>query len=308
MKKHNAFTMLELVFVIVIIGIIGKFGLEFMTQAYTSYLTSSVNNRLQSNSASAIEFIAKRLQYRIRNSVITRKPSVAPFIITRIDDQNNDDNNTLIEWIGMDIDGFRGDSQPSWSGIIDVNHTNHAANILISPGTNTTSIDQNISALSNTAIGTMNYALYFIGSNNDINGYGWNGAITNQQQVMHEITRVAGFTDRFTSNIPANDFTNTDVYEYYQLAWTAYAIRHEDTDGDPNNIPDALALYYNYQPWDGDTYLDVTTNRALIMENVSTFRFAAIGSMIKIQVCTEDANLNIADGGGYSVCKEKVIY
>jgi len=42
MKTRAAFTMIELIFVIVVMGIIGKFGVEFLAQAYKSFIFSSV--------------------------------------------------------------------------------------------------------------------------------------------------------------------------------------------------------------------------------------------------------------------------
>ena len=73
MKTRSAFTMIELIFVIVVMGIIGKFGVEFLAQAYKSFIFSNVNNTLHSKSASAVEFIASRLQYRIKDSLIMRQ-------------------------------------------------------------------------------------------------------------------------------------------------------------------------------------------------------------------------------------------
>ena len=70
MSFRNAFTMIELIFVIVIMGILGKFGTEFLIQTYNNFIFTKVNNTLQSNSAQTIEFIASRLQHRIKDSVI----------------------------------------------------------------------------------------------------------------------------------------------------------------------------------------------------------------------------------------------
>jgi len=307
MKKHNAFTMLELVFVIVIIGIIGKFGVEFMTQAYQNYMSSNINNRLQADSASAVEFIAKRLQYRIKNSAIARNPN-PPTTFTSI--QNGAQANTVIEWIGSDIDGFRGTDRPYWSGIIDVRHNSRGTNMLISPDMNQSLETNLILALSYGTNNIDNAALYFIGSGGNTNQFYWRNApaapIATQTQAMHPIN--SANNEQFTSGTGAIDFIGIEIYEYYKLAWTAYAISHTDSDADGNL--DLLTLHYNYQPWQGDTYLfqvdGVTaTNSAIIMQNVTTFRFAAIGSMIKIQVCVGS---DILQAGDYSICKEKAIY
>ena len=297
--RRLAFTMLELVFVIVIMGILGKFGVEFLIQAYNNFIFSSINNTLQAQSSLALESVAAKLQYRIKDSVIARD-SANPnhpdnFIAIGSAGGNKLD---ILEWVGSDIDGYRGDSRPNWSGIIDLNAS--SATILNSPETNTTAIDNLINVLSYTNSGIANAALYFIGSDNDIlNGYGWDGvALTDHNtSVMHRID-VGGNPDEFQSSIGA-DFSGFDVYEYYQLAWTAYAVGITDYTAGRGT----LTLFYDYQPWEGDQYDDDATKSEIIMENVSTFRFKSDGSVIKIQVCV---NSDVVED--YSLCKEKTIF
>ena len=48
MKKHTAFTMIELVMVIVVFGIIASIGAEIIASLYTNYLRTRAINRLQS--------------------------------------------------------------------------------------------------------------------------------------------------------------------------------------------------------------------------------------------------------------------
>jgi prepilin-type N-terminal cleavage/methylation domain-containing protein len=72
-KNRKAFTMIELIFVIVIMAILAKFGVEFVAQSYSSFINSQINNELQSNSATAVEFVATRLQHRIKPSAIARE-------------------------------------------------------------------------------------------------------------------------------------------------------------------------------------------------------------------------------------------
>ncbi|PHS57660.1 MAG: protein containing prepilin-type N- cleavage/methylation domain protein [Sulfurimonas sp.] len=311
MKKHNAFTMIELVFVIVIMGIIGKFGLEFIAQAYNNYLFSSINNTLQSNSATALEFISARLQNRIKYSTIDRNTS----------NPNNANNYnaiqvgggvdyTMLEWVATDMDGFRGNSLdteavnfPNWSGIIDVNNTAAGISLLISPKTNTTKINNLIQILSNSNSDINDSALYFIGSDQDIDAYGWDGVpIANQNSVMHPIISTAQ-VNQFAPLV--GTWAGVDVYEYYKLSWTANAVRFIDNPDYAISRRGSLWFYYDYRPWLGEQWSDATTKSALIMQNVTTFRFVAIGSMIKIQVCVGSDFIAAED---YSICKEKTIY
>jgi len=312
--RRFAFTMIELVFVIVIMGIIGKFGVEFLAQAYKNFIFSNVNNELQANSEMAVELIASRLQFRIKDSVIGRRSDdftkfEAPANITAPLIPEDYD---ILEWVGSDIDGFRGDSLPYWSGIIDLDPSKIlGSNTLISPETNTTALNTLIDILSNGGSGIDNAALYFIGSDSNVKtGYGWDGnvsGITDQNATMHPINSVLGQPTQFTTGNGVN-FAGVDVYEYYQLAWTAYAVGISDWNATGNETGN-LMLYYDYQPWNGDTYLTKadgnTTKSALLMENVSTFRYNAVGSIIKIQVCTKSLLIQNEE---YSLCKEKTVF
>lgn len=290
--RRAAFTLLELVFVIVIMGILAKFGVELLSQAYTSFIFSSVDNKLQSQSAAAVETIASRLQYRIKDSVIAREADDDFFGLAGY----SDDNATILEWVANDIDGFRGNTAvlPHWSGIVDIDLS--SSTTLVSPGTDTVELNTLIGVLSGGGSGIDDAAIYFVGSDSDINNYGWNGAALadHNTSVMHPIDDVAGQPNQFVSGIAGVDFSNVDVYEYYQLAWTANAVVHTPADGN-------LTLYYDYQPWEGESYTDGKS--AVIMEDVDTFRFRAVGSIIKIQVCVKTDLVE-----DYSLCKEKTVF
>ena len=81
------------------------------------------------------------------------------------------------------------------------------------------------------------------------------------------------------------------------------SMQNNDSDGN-------LTLYYNYRPWEGDTYLQrtdgSTPDHAVIMQDVDTFQYKAVGDLIKVQLCVKDGN--ISSDGGYSICKEKTIF
>lgn len=298
--RKSAFTLLELIFVIVVIGILSKYGVELLSQAYKSFIFSSVNNALQANSAAAVESIASRLQYRIKDSVIAKQIGGNYQALA----SNTDLTAPILEWVGADIDGFRGNvgTLPHWSGIIDLDLSSQ--NLLVSPETNTTALNDLIDILSPSATTINDAALYFIGSDSDIQtSYGWSGALTTQNGAMHPI-RSNGAINRFVpingQTGTDNNFSGVDVYEYYQLAWTAYAVGITDYNATGNGTG-TLTLWYDYQPWRGDIYTDGTPVK--LMDNVSTFRFRAAGSIIKIEVCV---NSDLMED--YSLCKEKTIF
>ena len=294
--NRKAFTMLELVFVIVIMGIIGKFGVEFIAQAYKSFIFSKINNELQANSASAVEFIAKRLEYRIKNSTITRNLGAGTWTALV---SSNDENATVLEWIGVDVDGFRGTTTPNWSGVIDLNDSNGTT--LVSPATNTANVNTLINVLSYTNSSIANAALYFMNQSYIIGDWGYSGNIADQNDTIHPIINSGIDTKWFLPDTGANNFSGKDVFEYYQLAWSAYAVVLEDYNT-TTNIGN-LVLYYDYQPWEGESYA-TNGKSATIMENINSFRFRPVGSLIKIQVCAKSDLTNEE----YAICKEKTIY
>lgn len=314
MKKHNGFTLLELVFVIIIIGFLGKYGVELLMQSYKSFIFANVNNTLQSNSASAVEFIASRLQYRIKGSEIART-DVNTSTFDPVADVNVSKTYVVLEWVAADMESFRGTTAPYWSGILDIQAGN--ADLLTSPQTDRTQVDTIIKKLSHGTSTFNDAALYFIGKPYDITtGFGWDNnattltnIINTQKGAMLPLQGVGGVSD-FNSSTGI-DFSGIDMYEYYQLAWTANAIVLDPTTYDAVNKTFDLVFYYNYQPWKGDKFSDTGKNiqHMTIMKNISTFQFMKIGALMKIQVCAKSTLLRDTNNGeAYSLCKEKTVF
>lgn len=80
--------------------------------------------------------------------------------------------------------------------------------------------------------------------------------------------------------------------------------RIQAVGGMENSRQGTLTLYYDYQPWKGETYQNGKSQ--IIMEDVDTFRFRSVGDLIKVQLCV--TNSNISSEGGYSICKEKTVF
>ena len=73
MKK--AFTLIELMMVIVIMGIISYAGVEITLNIYRNYLQSRAINTLEMQTELVLEQIAKRLSIRFRGSTIVKRPA-----------------------------------------------------------------------------------------------------------------------------------------------------------------------------------------------------------------------------------------
>ncbi|MCJ7765597.1 MAG: prepilin-type N-terminal cleavage/methylation domain-containing protein [Thiovulaceae bacterium] len=284
---RKGFTLIELIFVIVIFGILSKFGADILYKIYENYIYSNTFNRLENQSEAAVKQIANRLQYRIKDSTIARDTITS----TNIEPiGSNTGNENVLEWIGTDIDGWQGTSStaPDWSGFIDLAASSSAT--LNSPGTSITDPDLGI---------------FFIGSNVDLNSsaFGWDGTniktsttLTHADIAIHPVDFTG--TSISSAMTTATDFNNSDVYEYYQLSRSAYAVSLD-------TATKKLWFYYDYQPWLGQS-ANTNGTPVLIMENVSSFKFTSMGDIMVIQVCVSDNN--ITGVGEYSICKEKVVF
>ena len=289
-----AFTLLELIFVIVVMGIIGKYGAEIFRNVYQGYISSSVQNRLQAETELALQQIANRLQYRIKNSIIARTDATTFRALA----SQTGGGESILEWMGYDIDGWL---KGSWSGLIDLDASNKTS--LNSPG----------SVMPGGSTG----AIFFVGENADVqNDFGWNGTATNQYNAAHPVTfsgnsittSVGDFSDSGNTNVPP--WPPIHVYEQYQFSTSAFALELENGN---------LWLYSGYQPWLGaaNQYGSVTPNLLLGGTNikVTTVKVKVFGDLIRVGICA--ASMNTIDGtvntdgetgGGYSICKEKAIF
>ena len=284
---RKGFTLIEMIFVIVIFGIMSKFGAELLYKIYESYIYSNTLNRLQNQTELTVKQIANRLQYRIKDSTIARKSISTVADYKAIGSVDETYGATAIEWIGVDINGWRGDktsTAPLWSGFIDL----------------AASLDTNLSS-PGTRANLKNYGLFFIGSEVDLesSSFGWDG--TNLKSKPANITNIKVVETSKNAIARANkakNFKNSDVFEYYQLAETAYAVSLDKGTR-------KLYLYSGYKPWLGQK---ATKNgkKSLLMENVSSFKFTSMGDILVIQVCASDDN--VTGLGEYAICKEKAVF
>ena len=285
---RRGFTLLELVFVIVVMGILSKFGVELLYKTYENYVLSNTFNRLSNESELAVKQIANRLSYRIKDSVVARTaPGAAVVPIGSITGNEN-----VLEWMGIDYDGWRS-SPPTWSGLIDLSP--------VSVGGLPTSTIAGLSSPGTTS--SESGAIFFIGAPVNLSAnFGYDGvAVGTQTESIHPVNMGATIT---SSN--GDDFDDIDVYEFYQFTKSAFAVSLDVANPKTTNGVTSydLIFYYDYKPWDGETISDGKS--ALLMENVKSFDFATIGDILIVQVCLTDNNA--AGLGEYSLCKEKVIF
>jgi prepilin-type N-terminal cleavage/methylation domain-containing protein len=309
MKRH-AFTMVELILVIVIFGIIGVIGADIIATMYKNYIYARTVNHLQSQSDITLQQIAKRLQYRVKNNGAVVAQKGATNNILTLAHQDVDESYDVIQWIGYSNEAMlNAGANPGWSGFIDLDnttHTNSTTRHISTPGSSLGFANSVIDVLSyndvklNVANGGA--ALIFKGIPDTVTGVieGYNWENTGIAADINYVVPVSRVSDNVLQ-IDTGDIPNV-IYEQYYLAHTAYAIVAEEIDTSVYE----LKLYYNFQPWLGETYLSGGTISALLADNVNLFRVRQIGSTIRLKLCLHD---NQASGAGdYIVtCKEEVV-
>lgn len=286
-SSKAGFSMLELVFVIVILGIVASIGSSIIVKVYESYIVQRAIHQASSKAELAAMQIANRLTYRISSSVIGRQDPDDDTTILPLDQVPNETYTTL-EWIAYDNDSFNAQTTPGWSGYGDLNTTTTTRANLTTPGSNL-SITANI--IGNLGGDDANdLALVF-------DGHEYNN-------TMNYDARCMGFTNstcifRPTIADATNLATNLAVggptvlmRDQYKLAWTAYAL-----------VPagNTLTLRYNYQPWNGIQSANGTSR--VLVDNFVSFRFKGNGDTVRFKLCIQEP---IGDQN-VTICKEKAV-
>ncbi|MBO7370348.1 MAG: prepilin-type N-terminal cleavage/methylation domain-containing protein, partial [Campylobacter sp.] len=166
----RAFTLIELIFVIVIFAIISMFGTDLYTKIYSSYIHTRAVNQLEERTQNAITIISTRLEERIRGTVIARRGADNTFV----DIHSATTTHDILEWIGQSVEsrnlpagagGAFGNSV-GWSGFVDTNDPSidstgglpvtagNQAFTFLTQGSNLNSVANVIQRLRNSADGT----------------------------------------------------------------------------------------------------------------------------------------------------------
>lgn len=323
-KSLPAFTLLEMVFVITILGIVAAISSEVIAKSYESYINQRAIYRASAKTELVATQIANRLAYAIPGSIVARDDGINANALVGIKDLVLNNTFRTLQWIGYDRDGFTTRNQgvdsgpnrrPAWSGFADLSATqrvvaNPAMIDIRTPGSNLGLLNANgalpgiIPSLSShgtarTSIGSALYSkvpnLRIYGNANAYNLAGTPGiylinAIPNNQTI-----RV---------NAPAN----SKLSEQYKIAWSSYAV--------VPTVPNAqgefdLWLHYNFQPWNNEGYRVGNGNaaqRSLLLRNVTVFRFTGSENSIRFKLCQRERTGGTATSPTFvTICKEKVV-
>ncbi len=285
--------MLELVFVIVILGIVSSIGAEVIAKVYESYVMERATHRSSLKTGLAATQIANRLSYAIPGTVIGRKSTGF------IDIDHLDANDyTILQWIGYDNDSFGAERVPGWSGFADIGleATLTTATQLSTPGS---------------ALGTTSTIIAFLGGAGITDAAIFFPSTFTVNNIGYDTDKSGAFplTNVSTGELLGVTLTGKTIQEHYKLAWSSYAIVPLLRDGTTPCTPDTVSnqicdlhLYYNFQPWLGKAY--TTGSHEILVRNVSVFRFTGSANTIRFKICQQE---KISSTYKITSCKEKAV-
>ena len=321
----RAFTLLELVVVIVVLGIIAMMSFNAIMNIYSNYFQTKTVNELETQTEITLEQISKRLEHRIKPSVIARKTD-GEFLALNDNRVNLDANYEILEFIPYAYEIFndvisldandnvieQGGKEGRYSGYADLAKSSPATG-LISPGSNfTTGVVETIKDLTckddtrnskcvdfenkDGGVVAIFYDVYY-----DVqNSFGYKG-ISNLD--IAKVGVKGGQSGLNGDTLEISGFANKQISEQYHLAYTANAIVPEQS-ADPKDTANGvfdLNLYYDYRPWMGEKYKP-NGEKATLAKNVTRFVFTEKNGVIVLKLCMRAKNSEI------TICKSKAVY
>lgn len=308
----RAFTLLELVVVIVVLGIIAMMSFNAIMNIYSNYFQTRTVNELETQTEIALEQISKRLEHRIKPSVIARKTDGA-FLALNDSGVNLDAKYEILEFIPYAYEIFNDVPSGSnkagrYSGYVDLAKSSPATG-LISPGSNfstevvetikdlTCREDTNATCVDFTKKDGGVVAIFSDVYYNVQDSFGYKGDITKLDIAKVGVKSTDGDT------LEISGFANKQISEQYHLAYTANAIVPEQS-ADPKDAANGvfdLNLYYDYRPWMGEKYKP-NGEKATLAKNVTRFVFTEKNGVIVLKLCMRAKNSEI------TICKSKAVY
>ena len=280
--SRKGFSLLELIFVIVILGIVASIGSELIARVYQQYIVQRAQHRASLKTELAAVQIANRLAAAIPGTVVKRNALSAGVIEDINADLSVDgDDYIALQWVGADMDSFNtnnaANDKVGWSGFCDLDSPLTTGANILTPGSDLSLASTVIDNLSGSVDRIASASIYFPARFSSIPiEYGVASVSTTPPAIIS--------LDAAPSSI---------IREHYKLAWTSYAL--VVTNGD-------LYLHYNFSPTRG---VNIGNTRSLLMKNISTFKFKGEGRTIRFKICKEE---EIGEDFNITACKEKAVF
>ena len=313
----RAFTLLELVVVIVVLGIIAMMSFNAIMNIYSNYFQTRTVNELETQTEIALEQISKRLEHRIKPSVIARKTDGA-FLALNDSGVTLAQDYEILEFIPYVYEIFNdvpsGNKAGRYSGYADLAKSSPATG-LISPGSNfstevvetikdlTCREDTNATCVDFTKKDGGVVAIFSDVYYNVQSSFGYSNGTVPVSLDIAKVGVKGGQSGLNGDTLEISGFDGKQISEQYHLAYTANAIVPEQS-ADPKDAANGvfdLNLYYDYRPWMGEKYKP-NGEKATLAKNVTRFVFTEKNGVIVLKLCMRAKNSEI------TICKSKAVY
>ncbi len=299
MRKRLAFTMMEMIFVIVILGIVVGGTFIQISGVYESMMQKQYSSELQTEAKVVVEQVTSRLSSSIKDSLVAMTGTTGAGCVP-VSGTLAANTEYILAWVGRSDEANIGfwdtnDYKPGWSGFVDIKDSSLTA--ISTKGSKLVDAERIIDQL----IGQPNpyslsqptnspVAIYFAGSGtntNACNDFFVHGG-TNPNKMYQVEKNGDTRLDIIGANIP------TEISEQYALSHSAYAIARDGTD-----------LYlYSFRPWLSENPDHANAKKYLLAKNVTGFGFKWEGGLFRVNICV-GRTLN---GFPIEVCKEKAVF
>lgn len=305
-KQRNAFTMIELLFVIVIMGIVGGIALETIRQYYENIYRTQEYTKRVSEADHILDQVAKYFENAISSSIVnldrgTTTDCYGPPI-------DGDTNDYTVAFIAADQDSLRGISgvRPGWN-----------EDTLLLPGNELNASDGNLTMADDIIMdlypnSSLVQSAIYDSDSADVGAcfrFRWKGTGTAGYHTL-----ASGFTEKQYHLDTDNNATHG---KRKYLLRTGYAFRVQN-NGD-------FTMYSNFRPWRGERHNDGNTNRKvnLLAQNVAHFyadynatdfqndtNVTDRGLVWRLKVCMRglDANLSDSNAETQTICRERRVH
>ena len=310
---RRAFTLIEIVVVISVSGILAVGAFKALNALYVRSAKARAVTELSLNTQSALDQLSTILYARVPGSVIGYDPADGSYASL----ESLASPKPVLEWIGSAQESLK---RRDFSGFVDMNASDPAANVAVSPESDGTKVDATLrQKFGTTADFFANdlVRLVFAGSYDTgaVEGvsfnalFGWHGG---GAERIYAVSMSGDGSISFSADPPY-------IYEKYYLADTAYAAaRGADVNLSAScvtslGVPvsaDSLLLFYDYRPWKGETFCADSGGApsgkvTLLADDVSGFRAQSVNGIIRLGI---DSVRKIRGSTPVRISKQKAVF
>jgi len=315
----KSYTLIEMIFVIIILSIIITGGLLIASKIYKRNLIASKYLELSFNTEQTIDKLANMLYYRVPLTAIGYNQQTGDY--KYLGDITDDDNFTIFEWIGYSYDIYK---DLNFSGFADLYASKKP--VLKALDFNASFINTTLDNKFHTTEDFKDFTgIIFAGSFDRgeesalydyNNSFGWHGGKAKYIYIISDYNQSGTDANLSLKNSDGSDINDTRIYEKFYLVDSAYAIAlKKDLNASKWNCSDYnfsdlddndLLLFYGYRPWKGETFCGDDGNGSveILSKHIAGFYVKAVNSHLEIFVKSVYKRGDII----IKVSKQKVVF